>query len=189
MSRNQVNGPVGLEMPPLKRLPRFAVSPYIKRKDKYSARRVCSQPDFSQDVKMRKSTESLHRSTNFSRKLETPLKDPFLNTLETPGIRCDPTFSPRFPSRERYDLGSSGTLHETPSLPVPPSIKTLHAPKANQVYAVPLARTFDSTKIDFLMTTLKEKLINLRSLTDVIANDVDYTSKLLREINILAGRS
>ncbi|VDO01983.1 unnamed protein product [Rodentolepis nana] len=121
--------------------------------------------------------------------METSHKDSVLHTPETSRNRCDATISPRSPGRERYCLGSLSPLHETSSQPVPPGIKTLHAPKANQVYTVPVARNFDSNRIDTLLLTLAEKLTKLRAITDLIASDIDYSSKLIRDINIYVGQS
>ncbi|KAM3181474.1 hypothetical protein ACTXT7_014306 [Hymenolepis weldensis] len=191
MTRNQINGPVGVEMPPIKRLPRFAVSPYIKKKNKHMGRRVYSQPDFLKEAKMKISTENLPMSTQLSPKSEAPLKSSVLQTPETPRRDCDASLSPRSSDKNRYSLGSSSPLHETPSPrrspPLSLGFKTFHAPKLNQVYTVPVARSFDPTRIDTLIATLAEKLISLRARSDIIASNIDITSKLIREIDILDG--
>ncbi|VDL37372.1 unnamed protein product [Hymenolepis diminuta] len=176
MTRNQINGPVGVEMPPIKRLPRFAVSPY-----------------FIKEAEMNISPENLRMPTQLSPKLEAPLKSSALQTPETPRKGCDGSLSPRSSDKNRYSLGSLSPLHEAlsprRSPPLSQGFKTFHAPKSNQVYAVPVARTFDPTRIDTLIATLAEKLISLRARSDIIASNIDYTSKLIREINTLGGRN
>lgn len=114
---------------------------------------------------MKISTENLRMPTQLSPKLEAPIKSSALQTLETPRRDCEASLSPRSSDKNIYNLGSLGPLHEAlsprRSPPLSQGFKTFHAPKLNQVYTVPVARTFDPTRIDTLIATLAEKLVSL----------------------------
>ncbi|KAM7538162.1 hypothetical protein Aperf_G00000066798 [Anoplocephala perfoliata] len=163
MSRNQFVGPAGGEMPPIKRLPRFAVSPCTNKKNGKIGRRVYSQPDFQKELEVNASTESLRVSANTPTKMGIPARIPALQSPRATRLRRDGPLSPKIIEHDVNSLGSLTPLRETPSSrrspQISPTFKTFHAPKANQVYAVPVVRTFDPTRIDALIETLSEKLV------------------------------
>nr|CDS17513.1 hypothetical protein EgrG_001027000 [Echinococcus granulosus] len=166
-------GPAVIEMPPIRRLPRFAVSP-------------C----FEKEVKLKASTENLRLVTNTPPRNKAIAKASSARAPDAAQMRRGP-FQPGQVEHNGTGGRPSSPPQEVPSAirrPSTPSLqKTFHAPKSNQICTVSTARTFDPERIDALIATLAEKLTNLRARSETIAHNIDYTSRLLREIRALDG--
>ncbi|KAL5110472.1 hypothetical protein TcWFU_005961 [Taenia crassiceps] len=181
--------PAVIEMPPIRRLPRFAVSPCVNKRCKKMGRRVYSQPDFQKEVETKVSTENLRSMADTPPKNETPTKGTSTQALDAVQ-RCQGG-SPRPKQVEDNERGGRSASPPQDMLSIircpspPPLQKTFHAPKSNQTCSVSTARTFNPERIDALIATLAEKLTNLRARSETIAYNVDYTSRLLREIRAL----
>ncbi|KAL5966839.1 hypothetical protein TSMEX_005381 [Taenia solium] len=146
---------------------------------------------FQKEVELKASTENLRFMADTLPRNETP-------------VMGTSTQAPDLAQRRQNDFSrpkqveSNGRGGRSPSPPqemlsaiqcpsFPSLQKTFHAPKSNQICTISTTRTFNPDRIDALIATLAEKLTNLRARSETIAYNVDYTSRLLREIRALDG--
>uniref|UniRef100_A0A5K3F4Y4 Uncharacterized protein n=1 Tax=Mesocestoides corti TaxID=53468 RepID=A0A5K3F4Y4_MESCO len=180
MSKNQIIGPAKLELPPIRRLPRFNVSPGVKHKNKKMGRRVYSQPEFLKERELKASTETLHSAVDAPVRSGTPRKTLLAQAPEDErtGVRALPTplkTEVRESPARQIEVGSAQRFYPKSS-----QLRPINAPE--EIHNNATVRTFDPARIDALIATLAEKLSCLRTRSESIAYNVSYTTKLLHEI-------